>query len=245
MKNDCEIVRDLLPAYMDHLCSDASKEYIEEHIAVCSECKKILEEATQDEQPGAISEKLPDAEKILREASWKLHIKAILSALGITAIVVFWLVYLWAKIFADQGSYRYFSWPFWEALSAGVLILPMLTVVWIAVLAVRSIRKKTWKKNAVLVLILVLLAGAQFGYRHGQTQIAHMTQWTTVEDIPDAFHIVIRNTDGAENATTKLETNPTVAHLVKTDGTIYGFVYECRKENLSEGVLLGVWDTVE
>ena len=35
----CEIVRDLLPTYVDGLASDDTKQIVEEHIAHCGECR--------------------------------------------------------------------------------------------------------------------------------------------------------------------------------------------------------------
>ena len=34
----CDIIRDLLPLYCDGLCSEASKQEIEAHVAQCQEC---------------------------------------------------------------------------------------------------------------------------------------------------------------------------------------------------------------
>lgn len=42
-KKECKIVQDLLPNYIEKLTSLQTNEYIEEHIANCSECKTVLE----------------------------------------------------------------------------------------------------------------------------------------------------------------------------------------------------------
>ncbi len=42
-KNDCEIIQDLLPSYIDKLTNDKTNEYIESHIKDCEECKNVLE----------------------------------------------------------------------------------------------------------------------------------------------------------------------------------------------------------
>jgi len=42
MKFDCEIIQDLMPLYIDDVCSTKSKEIIEEHISECSKCKEQL-----------------------------------------------------------------------------------------------------------------------------------------------------------------------------------------------------------
>ena len=44
MKFDCEIIQDLLPLYIDDVCSIKSKVVIEEHILECSKCKELLSE---------------------------------------------------------------------------------------------------------------------------------------------------------------------------------------------------------
>lgn len=42
MNNKCHIVSDLLPSYIDDLCSKESRQFIEEHIALCSTCRDVL-----------------------------------------------------------------------------------------------------------------------------------------------------------------------------------------------------------
>ncbi len=44
MKNECDIVGDLLFSYNDGVLSNSSKELVEEHLKKCEKCKKILEE---------------------------------------------------------------------------------------------------------------------------------------------------------------------------------------------------------
>lgn len=42
MKNECYIVRDLLPSYIDQLCSEESSNFVEQHITTCKECSHLL-----------------------------------------------------------------------------------------------------------------------------------------------------------------------------------------------------------
>lgn len=42
-KENCKIVKDLLPSYIDELTSEETKKYIENHLNDCSECKETLE----------------------------------------------------------------------------------------------------------------------------------------------------------------------------------------------------------
>ncbi|MFS1515391.1 zf-HC2 domain-containing protein [Bacillus sp. SCS-151] len=43
MNNECGIVRDLLPSYIDEICSEVSIRFVDKHIESCDTCKKILE----------------------------------------------------------------------------------------------------------------------------------------------------------------------------------------------------------
>ncbi len=39
--NLCEIVRDLLPLYVDQVCSEPSSELVREHLSVCADCREL------------------------------------------------------------------------------------------------------------------------------------------------------------------------------------------------------------
>ncbi len=42
MKMNCEIIQDLLPSYVDEVCSKSTKECVEAHIAECKECRELV-----------------------------------------------------------------------------------------------------------------------------------------------------------------------------------------------------------
>lgn len=44
MKWDCEIIQDLIPSYVDEICSDKSKLAVEEHMRECPACRKLSEQ---------------------------------------------------------------------------------------------------------------------------------------------------------------------------------------------------------
>lgn len=48
MNNKCEIVRDLLPSYIDKICSKESREFVEEHLDSCDRCRNILDNMKTD-----------------------------------------------------------------------------------------------------------------------------------------------------------------------------------------------------
>lgn len=42
--NKCNVIKDLLPLYADEVCSEDSREMVEEHISTCKECMQELED---------------------------------------------------------------------------------------------------------------------------------------------------------------------------------------------------------
>ena len=49
MKAECEVIRDLLPLYVDEICSGQSREIVEEHLKECEECSEILKKLQNTE----------------------------------------------------------------------------------------------------------------------------------------------------------------------------------------------------
>ena len=49
MKNrECSIVRDILPLYVENVISDDTKQFVDEHLSHCTECKNELELSQTD-----------------------------------------------------------------------------------------------------------------------------------------------------------------------------------------------------
>lgn len=91
MKNECNIIKDILPLYLENMVSDDTRKFVDEHLSQCPECKKELElskidisieEHSQDENIPSQAMK-----KIKREIKKKRVVTGILSA-AISAIVV-------------------------------------------------------------------------------------------------------------------------------------------------------------
>lgn len=43
MRLNCKVIEDLLPLYLDNVCSDETKIIVEEHLKECEECKKLID----------------------------------------------------------------------------------------------------------------------------------------------------------------------------------------------------------
>ncbi len=53
MKNDlsCEVVRDLLPSYLDGVASGETKAAVERHMEECPDCRETLRRMKEPEEP--------------------------------------------------------------------------------------------------------------------------------------------------------------------------------------------------
>lgn len=47
---DCDIIKDLLPLYIDGVCSESTKKNVEEHLGQCSKCREIYEMMTEENE---------------------------------------------------------------------------------------------------------------------------------------------------------------------------------------------------
>lgn len=84
MKTSCDIIRDLLPLYADHVTSDASNALVEEHLNECPDCRKELE---QMQRPVPVKlEEVPTA--TLKKIKRDIHKKIVYTVLAVVAVVV-------------------------------------------------------------------------------------------------------------------------------------------------------------
>lgn len=62
MKKDCAIVQDLLPLYEEELLQEETKQFVEEHLQSCPECRRIAEQShiplPAQVKPGGSSKKM-------------------------------------------------------------------------------------------------------------------------------------------------------------------------------------------
>ncbi len=105
MRNECNIVRDLLPLYAEEMVSKDSAEYVKEHLGSCENCRAELEQIRK-----------PDGVEIKVNTEPMKKIKKKMAANKIKTIVFTAIVVLIAAvcIFSMIGSPQYF--PYNEEL---------------------------------------------------------------------------------------------------------------------------------
>jgi len=93
MKISCELVKDLLPLYMDGVCSNESRKIVEEHFAECDACKAEFQAMKNEFSFKCKDQNLREAE-VVKNISKKLNrsvSKAFLKGMVI-AVCVFTIV---------------------------------------------------------------------------------------------------------------------------------------------------------
>lgn len=99
MRNDCSIVRDLLPLYMENMVSEDTAAFIKEHLADCSTCSKALGDMNTPIIPVAKTDAAP-----LKNIKKQLH-KNKVRTIVLTVMVVFALA---TSIFSYLTSPSYY-----------------------------------------------------------------------------------------------------------------------------------------
>ena len=65
---DCNVIKDLLPLYVDECCSEESASLVVEHLDACESCRKMYDQMRETCQP---YEKKPSSMKLHRISDWK------------------------------------------------------------------------------------------------------------------------------------------------------------------------------
>ena len=47
MRIDCKVIEDVLPLYLDKVCSEQTREMVEEHLETCENCKKAVDKLSR------------------------------------------------------------------------------------------------------------------------------------------------------------------------------------------------------
>lgn len=94
MKNECEIVRDLLFSYNDEVVSEFSKEFIERHLKTCESCSKVLEEIKGDTVKYNEKKEINYLKKIKNKITIKNRVIMISSFILIISIILNIIVFI-------------------------------------------------------------------------------------------------------------------------------------------------------
>ena len=99
MRNECNIIRDLLPLYAENMVSSDTSDFVEEHLKGCEACRKEYEGIKEPQPAQEISDTAP-----LLKLSRKMKVKRI-QTIALTAVFV---VALLVSVFAVLDAPIYF-----------------------------------------------------------------------------------------------------------------------------------------
>lgn len=90
MKISCEIIKDLLPLYLDGVCSNDSRAMVAEHLAACDHCKAELQAMKEALFINNKQQNLKEAEAVKKlSRRWKKGmLRSLLKGVLITLIVI-------------------------------------------------------------------------------------------------------------------------------------------------------------
>lgn len=147
MKNkECDIIKDLLPSYVDEICSEASKEWIEEHLKSCGECKRTAEmlKHTELSAKRLEQESLDAGRKVIRQ-----NLRRSVLNFGLCLL----LVVLMAFIFSNNRDQ--------VPLPAVYAALPICMLMsWLV--GRNQVKERAWDRGDT-ALLLTVLAAAGYG----------------------------------------------------------------------------------
>lgn len=146
MKKECEIIRDILPLYVDDACSVSSREIIEEHLKECPDCAAYLDQIRASE---AEEDLKAERELVIRGQARRFKRRS--AAVGSVTSAIFMAPILICLI-VNLISSRTLDWFY--VMAASMLVAASLIVVPILV----PKDKLFWTFCAFCASLIVLLA---------------------------------------------------------------------------------------
>lgn len=112
-KNDCKIVQDLLPNYMEGLTDKETNEFIEQHLKKCKDCKKVYESLKEKPKNLEISENGKKVDYFKKYKRRMTQLKVILFIILYILFLVLWrrmliLIMVSQKAEKNQQSDNYY-----------------------------------------------------------------------------------------------------------------------------------------
>lgn len=143
-KKECDIIKDLLPSYADEICSEASREWIEAHLAECGECRETMEKLkhTEISAQKLELEQLEAGKKVIRQ-----NLRRSILSLGLCLLMAFLIIFVFEL---DSVQIPHI------ALYIAFPICMLMT--WLV--CRNQTRLRTWDKwDSILTLVTVFITG--------------------------------------------------------------------------------------
>lgn len=146
MNKECEIVRDILPLYVDDVCSASSREIIDEHLKTCPDCAAYLEDIRASE---AESELRSEKSMVIQNQARRFKRRSAATGSVISAL---FMIPILICLIVNLTSGRTLDWFY--IVVAAMLVVASVTVVPIMV----PDSKLFWTLCAFCGSLVILLA---------------------------------------------------------------------------------------
>lgn len=165
---NCEIIRDLLPLYVDQVCSSETAHEVKKHLRECPSCREIYEDMKKD-----VPKQTLPVKKIPAEKQVYLRIRRQLGNMLLCAILFIAFVFLIFGMMNEIGNH---GWQ--QGLFAVVFVVPcaafLLSMASIIVLAKISYRSWfPWVSAAVTLFSCI--GGEIYALNHYHTEVPYQT----------------------------------------------------------------------
>ena len=146
MNKECEIVRDILPLYVDSVCSASSREIIDEHLKTCPDCAAYLEDIRASEAESALKN---EKSLVIRDQARRFKRRSAATGSVISAL---FMIPILICLIVNLTSGRTLDWFY--IVVAAMLVVASLTVVPVMV----PENKLFWTLCAFCGSLVILLA---------------------------------------------------------------------------------------
>ena len=124
MNKTCDIVQDLLPLYIDGICSDASRQMIDEHLKNCPDCSAVWKHLNNTEIETKLEKEKTDVVK--RQAKKFKRRSAFAGAIVAGILMIPVLICLIINLAAGSGLSWFFIVLASLMLSASLIVTPLM-----------------------------------------------------------------------------------------------------------------------
>ena len=154
MKLNCNVIHDLLPLYVDQICSDESRELVDAHLTECADCSRLLQQMQSTEIETNLKSEAENV--ILRQASFFKRKSAVVGAV----IAGIFMIPILVCLIVNLASGAALDWFF-------IVLASLVTAASLIVVPLMVPENKLFWTFGTFTASLLLLLGVICIYTHG------------------------------------------------------------------------------
>jgi len=148
--------------------------------------------------------------------------------------LLLWSIYLSDYEMSRYGIYTIYSYNVHEILGLLPYLSIFITIIWLLLIIVKSMKEKDKKSKMGLGLFLLALCVIQISFIKIQYQTRSTSCVTSVKSIQESKMEITINQNGTDIV---LDCPMLVLYMIKADGTEYGITYDWNKSSPEHGKL--------